>query len=122
MDDEKVFKTRLLARDAAARVSRSEMVVEGSALAAQLNSQVSEVRVTPASESASCVVSVTVEYERLNGEGDARRRGHQLRGQRHGGVRAPRWHAAGAQGPGQTRAEIPRPRQEGLGVPHHAPR
>ncbi|OEL30661.1 hypothetical protein BAE44_0008320 [Dichanthelium oligosanthes] len=43
------------------------MVVEGSALAAQLKSQVSEVRVTPASEGASCVVSVTVEYERLDG-------------------------------------------------------
>ncbi|OEL15392.1 hypothetical protein BAE44_0023590 [Dichanthelium oligosanthes] len=34
------------------------MVVEGSALATQLKSQVSEV---------SCVVSVTVEYERLDG-------------------------------------------------------
>ncbi|OEL25414.1 hypothetical protein BAE44_0013567, partial [Dichanthelium oligosanthes] len=34
----------LLAHDAAVRVSRSEMVVEGSALAAQLKSQVSELR------------------------------------------------------------------------------
>ncbi|OEL28888.1 hypothetical protein BAE44_0010094 [Dichanthelium oligosanthes] len=43
------------------------MVVEGSALATQLKSHVSEVRVTPAGEGASCVVSVTVEYERLDG-------------------------------------------------------
>ncbi|OEL23798.1 hypothetical protein BAE44_0015183 [Dichanthelium oligosanthes] len=43
------------------------MVVEGSALAAQLKSQVSKVRVTPAGEGASCVVSVMVEYERLDG-------------------------------------------------------
>ncbi|OEL29051.1 hypothetical protein BAE44_0009930 [Dichanthelium oligosanthes] len=50
-----------------ARVSRSKMVVEGSALAAQLKSQVSEVRVTPTGEGASYVVSVTVEYERLDG-------------------------------------------------------
>ncbi|OEL24640.1 hypothetical protein BAE44_0014341 [Dichanthelium oligosanthes] len=42
------------------------MVVEGSALAAQLKSQVSEVRVTPAGEGASCVVRVTVEYKRLD--------------------------------------------------------
>ncbi|OEL29798.1 hypothetical protein BAE44_0009183 [Dichanthelium oligosanthes] len=42
------------------------MVVEGSALAVQLKSQVSEMRVTPAGEGASCVVSVTVEYERLD--------------------------------------------------------
>ncbi|OEL12650.1 hypothetical protein BAE44_0026330 [Dichanthelium oligosanthes] len=43
------------------------MVVEGSVLAAQLKSQVSEVRVTRAGEGGSCVVSVTVEYERLDG-------------------------------------------------------
>ncbi|OEL35668.1 hypothetical protein BAE44_0003313 [Dichanthelium oligosanthes] len=43
------------------------MVVESSALAVQLKSQVFEVRVTPAGEGASCVVSVTMEYEGLDG-------------------------------------------------------
>ncbi|OEL34565.1 hypothetical protein BAE44_0004416 [Dichanthelium oligosanthes] len=43
------------------------MVVKGSALAAQLKSQVSEVRVTSVGEGTSCMVSVTVEYKRLDG-------------------------------------------------------
>ncbi|OEL30488.1 hypothetical protein BAE44_0008493, partial [Dichanthelium oligosanthes] len=58
----------------------------------------------------------------VRGEGDDRRRGRQLRGQRHGGVQAPRRRAAGARGPGQARAGIPRPRQEDRGVPRRAPR
>ncbi|RCV18870.1 hypothetical protein SETIT_3G338000v2 [Setaria italica] len=64
--DAKVFKTRLLARDAAALVVRSEMVVEGGEVAAKLKSQVSELKVVPAGEGA-CVCKVTVEYERLDG-------------------------------------------------------
>jgi hypothetical protein len=64
--DAKVLKTRLLVRDAAARVVRSELVVEGGEVAAKLKSQVSEVKVVPAGEGA-CVFKVTVEYERLDG-------------------------------------------------------
>ena len=64
--DAKVFKTRLLSRDVAAHVVKSEMVVEGSELSMQFKSQVSEVKVVPASESAS-VVHMTVEYERVDG-------------------------------------------------------
>ena len=64
--DAKVFKTRLLSRDAAAHVVKSEMVVEGSELSMQFKSQVSYVKVVPASESAS-VVHMTVEYERVDG-------------------------------------------------------
>ncbi|RLN28070.1 major allergen Api g 1, isoallergen 1-like [Panicum miliaceum] len=64
--DAKVFKTRLLARDAAARVVKSELVVEGGELAGQMKSQVSEVKVVPAGEGA-CVVHMTVEYERVDG-------------------------------------------------------
>ncbi|OEL16949.1 hypothetical protein BAE44_0022031, partial [Dichanthelium oligosanthes] len=37
----------------------------------------------------------------VRGDGNARRRGRQLRGQRHGGVRAPRLRAVGARGLGQ---------------------
>jgi len=61
----KVFKTRLLSHDDAARVVKSEMVVEGSELAVQFESQVSEVKVVPAGEGAS-VVHMTVEYERVD--------------------------------------------------------
>ncbi|KAG2629892.1 major allergen Api g 1, isoallergen 1-like [Panicum virgatum] len=64
--DAKVFKTRLLSRDAAAHVVKSEMVVEGSELSVQFKSQVSEVKVVPAGEGAS-VVHMTVEYERVDG-------------------------------------------------------
>jgi hypothetical protein len=63
--DAKVFKTRLLSRDAAAHVVKSEMV-EGSELSVQFKSQVSEVKVVPAGEGAS-VVHMTVEYERVDG-------------------------------------------------------
>jgi len=45
---------------------KSEMVVEGSELSVQFKSQVSEVKVVPAGESAS-VVHMTVEYERVDG-------------------------------------------------------
>ena len=40
-----MLKTRLLTRDVAAHVVRSELVVEGSELAGQMKSQVSEVKV-----------------------------------------------------------------------------
>ena len=60
--DAKVIKTKLVSRDAAARVVKSEMVVEGSELAVKYKSQVSEVKVVPAGEGAS-VVHMTVEYE-----------------------------------------------------------
>ena len=40
-----MLKTRLLTRDVAARVVRSELVVEGSELAGQMKSPVSEVKV-----------------------------------------------------------------------------
>ena len=62
----KVFKTRLLSHDDAARVVKSEMVVEGSELSVQFKSQVSEVKVVPAGEGAS-VVHMTVEYELVDG-------------------------------------------------------
>ncbi|CAN6329371.1 unnamed protein product [Urochloa humidicola] len=63
----KVFKTKVLVRDAAARVVRSEQVLEGSEMAAVLKSQVTEITVVPAGEGA-CVVKVTVEYECVNGK------------------------------------------------------
>ena len=65
VSDAKVFKTRLLSRDAAARVVKSEMVVEGE-LAGKFKSQVSEVKVVPASDGAS-VAHMTVDYERVDG-------------------------------------------------------
>ncbi|CAN6343257.1 unnamed protein product [Urochloa humidicola] len=65
--DAKVFKTRILARDAAAYTVRSEHVLEGGEMAAVLKSQVTEAKVVPAGESA-CVAKVTVEYECVNGE------------------------------------------------------
>ncbi|RLN30564.1 major allergen Api g 1, isoallergen 1-like [Panicum miliaceum] len=64
--DAKVFKTRLLSRDTAARVVKSEMVFKGGELDGQFKSQVSEVKVVPAGEGAS-VVHMTVEYERVDG-------------------------------------------------------
>ena len=66
VSDAKVFKTRLLSRDAAARVVKSEMVVEGSELSVQFKSQVSEVKVVPAGDGAS-VAHMTVDYERVDG-------------------------------------------------------
>ncbi|CAN6343255.1 unnamed protein product [Urochloa humidicola] len=64
--DAKVFKTKVLVRDAAARVVRSEHVLDGGEMAAVLKSQVTEITLVPAGESA-CVVKVTVEYECVNG-------------------------------------------------------
>ena len=61
-----MLKTQLLTRDVVARVVRSELVVEGSELAGQMKSQVSEVKVVSAGEGAS-VVHMTVEYERVDG-------------------------------------------------------
>jgi hypothetical protein len=58
----KVFKTRVMAKDHAARVVRSE-VLEGGKVSAQLKSE----KVEPAGEAA-CVVKVTVEYEKDGGE------------------------------------------------------
>lgn len=66
MEDAKVFKTRVLAKDHAARVVRSE-VLEGGKVTAQLRSETAEMRVEPAGEAA-CVVKVTVQYERDAGE------------------------------------------------------
>ena len=65
VSDAKVFKTRLLSRDAAARVVKSEMVVEGE-LAGKFKSQVSEVKVVPAGDGTS-VAHMTVDYERVDG-------------------------------------------------------
>ncbi|WVZ90684.1 hypothetical protein U9M48_036966 [Paspalum notatum var. saurae] len=59
------FKTRVLVRDAAARLLRSE-VLEGGKVSAQLKSQVTEVKLEPAGEGA-CVARVTVDYEPLDG-------------------------------------------------------
>ncbi|CAL4891744.1 unnamed protein product [Urochloa decumbens] len=65
--DAKVLKTRVVARDAAAKVLRSEHEIEGGEIAALLKSHVTEVTVVPAGEGA-CVAKVTVEYECINGE------------------------------------------------------
>ena len=65
MSDAKVFKTRLLSRDAAAHVVKSEMVVEGE-LVGKFKSQVSEVKVVSAGDGAS-VAHMTVDYERVDG-------------------------------------------------------
>ncbi|CAL4898779.1 unnamed protein product [Urochloa decumbens] len=67
MSDNKVLKTRVLARDAAARVVRSQHVIEGGKMAEVLKSQVTEITVVPAGEGA-CVAKITVEYECINGE------------------------------------------------------
>ncbi|PUZ67398.1 hypothetical protein GQ55_3G431300 [Panicum hallii var. hallii] len=67
MGEATLLKSRLVARDHAARViSRDEVVVEGGAAATQLRSQAVRVKVVPAGEGA-CVAKVTVEYERLDG-------------------------------------------------------
>ncbi|PAN21344.1 hypothetical protein GQ55_3G432000 [Panicum hallii var. hallii] len=59
------FRSRLLARDAAARVVRSE-VLEGGEVSARLRSQVTEVGVEPAGDGAS-VLKIAVEYETRDG-------------------------------------------------------
>ncbi|OEL29200.1 hypothetical protein BAE44_0009781 [Dichanthelium oligosanthes] len=63
-----VLKSRLAARDSAARViSWDEVVVEGGEVAAeQFKSQVVQVKVEPAG-AGGCVAKLTVEYERLDG-------------------------------------------------------
>ncbi|CAN6361251.1 unnamed protein product [Urochloa humidicola] len=64
--DAKVFKSKVLVRDEAARLLRSEHVIEGGEMAAVLKSQVTEAKVVPADEGA-CVAKITVEYECVNG-------------------------------------------------------
>uniref|UniRef100_A0ACD5YIX4 Uncharacterized protein n=1 Tax=Avena sativa TaxID=4498 RepID=A0ACD5YIX4_AVESA len=58
-------RTRVLARDHAARVLRNE-VLEGSKVSDQLKSQVTEVKLEVAGEGA-CVAKFRLEYERLDG-------------------------------------------------------
>ena len=62
-----VMKSRVLSRDGAARVLRSEML-EGGKVSAKLKSHVVEGRVEEAGEGA-CVIKAKVEYERLDGGG-----------------------------------------------------
>ncbi|CAM0949616.1 unnamed protein product [Alopecurus aequalis] len=62
-----VMRTRLVARDGAARVVRSE-VLDGGKVSAQLKWHVVEARLEEAGEGA-CVAKVRVEYERLDGGG-----------------------------------------------------
>ncbi|GJM95472.1 hypothetical protein PR202_ga12210 [Eleusine coracana subsp. coracana] len=66
VEDAKVFKTRVVATDHAARVVRSE-VLEGGKVSSQLSSEMTEMKVEPAGEAA-CVVKITVQYERDGGE------------------------------------------------------
>ncbi|KAF7063990.1 hypothetical protein CFC21_070433 [Triticum aestivum] len=62
-----LMRTRLVARDNAARVIKTE-VLEGSKVSGQLKSQVAEVKLEAAGEGA-CVAKLRVEYERLDGSG-----------------------------------------------------
>lgn len=61
-----MFKSRVVSKDDAARVVKSE-VLEGGKVSAQLRSETAEMSVEPAGEAA-CVVKVTVRYERDAGE------------------------------------------------------
>jgi hypothetical protein len=61
-----VSKSRLLSKDHAARVVRSE-VLEGGKVSSQLKSEKVEVMVEPAGEVA-CVIKVIVQYEKDGGE------------------------------------------------------
>ena len=61
-----MLKTRVLVKDNAARVFKSE-VLEGGKVSAELKSETVEMKVEPTGESA-CVVKVTIEYERDGGE------------------------------------------------------
>ncbi|TVU49854.1 hypothetical protein EJB05_01193 [Eragrostis curvula] len=63
--DATVFKTRVVAKDDAARVVKTE-VLEGGKVSAQLKSETTEMKVEAAGDGA-CVVKVTVEYERDGG-------------------------------------------------------
>uniref|UniRef100_A0ACD5XMQ3 Uncharacterized protein n=1 Tax=Avena sativa TaxID=4498 RepID=A0ACD5XMQ3_AVESA len=60
-----VMRTRLVARDGAARMLRAE-VLEGGKVSGQLKSHVAEARLEAAGEGA-CVAKLRVEYERLRG-------------------------------------------------------
>ncbi|KAM0911970.1 hypothetical protein ACQ4PT_013145 [Festuca glaucescens] len=60
-----VIRTRLVARDGATRVLRTE-VLEGGKVSTQLKSHVAEARLEAAGEGA-CVAKLKVEYERLRG-------------------------------------------------------
>ncbi|TVU49856.1 hypothetical protein EJB05_01195 [Eragrostis curvula] len=63
--DIKVLKTRVLAKDDAARVVKTE-VIEGGKVSAQLKSETAVMKVEAAGAGA-CVVKVTVDYERDGG-------------------------------------------------------
>lgn len=60
-----VMRSRLVARDGAARVLRTE-VLEGGKVSGQLKSQVTEVQLEAAGDG-TCVAKLRVEYERLRG-------------------------------------------------------
>ena len=60
-----VMRSRVVARDDATRVLRSE-VLEGGKVSAQLKSQVTEVKLEAAGDGA-CVAKFSVEYEMLDG-------------------------------------------------------
>ncbi|XP_044947272.1 uncharacterized protein LOC123396390 [Hordeum vulgare subsp. vulgare] len=62
-----VMRSRVVARDNAARVIKTEML-EGGKVSGQLKSQVVEMKLEPAGDGA-CVAKLRVEYERLDGGG-----------------------------------------------------
>ncbi|CAM0949617.1 unnamed protein product [Alopecurus aequalis] len=62
-----VMRARLVARDGAARVLKTE-VLEGGKVSGLLKSQATEVKLEAAGDGA-CVAKFTVEYERLDGGG-----------------------------------------------------
>lgn len=66
MGDAKVMRSRLVARDGAARVIKTE-VLEGGKVCSQLKSQVTEVKLEAAGDGA-CVAKLRVDYEKLDGE------------------------------------------------------
>uniref|UniRef100_A0A8I6YP94 Bet v I/Major latex protein domain-containing protein n=2 Tax=Hordeum vulgare subsp. vulgare TaxID=112509 RepID=A0A8I6YP94_HORVV len=61
------MRSRVVARDNAARVIKTEML-EGGKVSGQLKSQVVEMKLEPAGDGA-CVAKLRVEYERLDGGG-----------------------------------------------------
>uniref|UniRef100_A0A8I6Y6C9 Bet v I/Major latex protein domain-containing protein n=2 Tax=Hordeum vulgare subsp. vulgare TaxID=112509 RepID=A0A8I6Y6C9_HORVV len=61
------MKSRVVARDNAARVFKTE-VLEGDKVSGQLNSQAVEMKLEAAGDGA-CVAKLRVEYERLDGGG-----------------------------------------------------
>jgi uncharacterized membrane protein len=66
VEDAKVFKSRVVSKDPAAKAVKWE-VLEGGKVSAQLKSETVEMKVAPGGEAA-CVVKVTVQYERDGGE------------------------------------------------------